>query len=280
MLTVCPTPIGNLGDVTQRVARGASHGRRDRLRGHPADARAAVGARHPRAQARGLRRALRGAPRARPRGARPRTDARSSSSRMPACRASPIPVASSCARALAAGAPTSRCCRARERSRPRSSRAASPPTATSSAAGCRVPIAAAAALPRRRGERRTPGRRVRVAAARRVDARRARRGRARRALRALSRADEAVRGGACAARRPRCRTRVAGRELRGEVAIVISGSARTEAPGGRRVGARRGRRARRGRGRRAPGLVARRAPHGRSRGARCTTRRSPKRRLL
>ncbi len=34
-LVVCPTPIGNLEDVTLRVLRGAARRRRHRLRGHP-----------------------------------------------------------------------------------------------------------------------------------------------------------------------------------------------------------------------------------------------------
>ena len=49
-LVVCPTPIGNLGDVTLRVLDELRSRRRDRLRGHPPHrdpARAATGSRSP-----------------------------------------------------------------------------------------------------------------------------------------------------------------------------------------------------------------------------------------
>ena len=61
VLTVVPTPLGNLRDITLRALDALAAARRDRLRGHAPHARAAECARHPGAGSRGLRRAPRGA---------------------------------------------------------------------------------------------------------------------------------------------------------------------------------------------------------------------------
>ena len=53
-LIVCPTPIGNLDDVTAARARGAGRRRLHRLRGHPPHRRPARQARHPPGAAAGL----------------------------------------------------------------------------------------------------------------------------------------------------------------------------------------------------------------------------------
>ena len=59
-LVVCPTPIGNLEDITLRARARSVRGRRDRLRGHPPHRAAARAARDPGAAADLLPRGQRG----------------------------------------------------------------------------------------------------------------------------------------------------------------------------------------------------------------------------
>ena len=70
VLTVVPTPLGNLRDITLRALDALARRERDRVRGHAPHARAPERARDPGARARGLRRAARGARRRAPRRAR------------------------------------------------------------------------------------------------------------------------------------------------------------------------------------------------------------------
>ena len=116
-LVVCPTPIGNLEDVTLRVLSRAARGRRGGLRGHAPDARAARPLRGAGA-ARLLPRAQR-APRGRPSSSAGCATGRWSRwCRTPGCRWCRTRVTCSCGRAWRPGC-RSRCCPGRRRRSPR-----------------------------------------------------------------------------------------------------------------------------------------------------------------
>ncbi len=252
-LFVCPTPIGNLEDVTLRVLSVARQRRRDRLRGHPPHPAPARAPRHQRAPARAARaqRTRAGAGARRPRRGRGRA---SRSSPTPARRSSPTPASRSCANA-SPPACRSRCCRARPRR--------SPPSIASG-----LPVDSwrfVGFLPRARAELaellvRRPGdaRRVRVAAAAARDARADRRRGTRAPAGRLPRADQDPRGSP-PRQRPRAGRALPGRRRPGERSCSSAAPRRRGAPAARRrwPAARAGRRRREAEG----GRRRRRAAH-------------------
>ena len=103
-LIVCPTPIGNLEDVTLRVLGELARGRRDRLRGHAPHAGAARAPRDHGASSSASTSTTNARARASWSGGSRRARW-SRSSPTPACRSSPTRASRWCRRACAAGVP-------------------------------------------------------------------------------------------------------------------------------------------------------------------------------
>ena len=135
-LVVCPTPIGNLEDITLRVLVGAARGGRRRLRGHAPDRRAARALRRA-GDARPLPRAQRARADRRPR--RAHAGGRRRRAGLRRGHAARLRSRATCSsRAASRRGSRSRCCPARPPRSPRSSPRRCPPTRGASPASCRA----------------------------------------------------------------------------------------------------------------------------------------------